>query len=31
LDGGKPFRLDGSGGERSGERLREALAISATG
>jgi len=31
LDGGKPFRLDGRGGERAGERLREALAISAAG
>ncbi len=31
LDYGKPFRLDGSGGERAGERLREALAISAAG
>jgi len=31
LDGGKPFRLDGSGGERAGERLRKALAISAAG
>ena len=29
FDGGKPFRLDGRGGERAGERLREALAISA--
>ena len=31
FDGGKPFRLDGRGGERAGERLREALAISAGG
>ncbi len=31
LDCGKPFRLDGRGGERAGERLREALAISAAG
>jgi len=31
LDGGKPFRLDDRGGERTAERLREALAISAAG
>jgi hypothetical protein len=31
LDGGKPFRLEGRGGDKAGERLRKALAISASG
>jgi hypothetical protein len=31
LDHGKPFRLEGRGGDKAGERLREALAISASG
>ena len=31
LDHGKPFRLEGCGGDKAGERLREALAISAGG
>jgi hypothetical protein len=31
LDHGKPFRLDGRDAKRAGERLREALAISAAG
>jgi len=31
LDGGKPFRLEGRGGGKAGERLRKALAISASG
>ena len=31
LDDGKPFRLEGSAGNNPGERLREALAISASG
>jgi hypothetical protein len=31
LDHGKPFRLEGGGGKSAGERLREALAISAAG
>jgi len=31
LDHGKPFRLEGGGGKSAAERLREALAISASG
>ena len=31
LDHGKPFRLEGGAGDNPGERLREALAISASG
>jgi hypothetical protein len=31
LDHGKPFRLEGRGGDKAGERLREALAISTNG
>jgi hypothetical protein len=31
LDHGKPFRLEGRGRDKAGERLREALAISASG